>query len=224
MSKKRNDPKTFSQKILELESVFGQKETAKRLGVSPKTLQNYKTGKTVPKKEKAQKLNRVYGKNKEKVSEEKLEKYTKKIEKKREVRKQYLKSKPRLISSVKWSKSQFKDAEFIQFAVTEQSEYVAITEGRTGQFVSPSDILDSRYGLPKGTKFVTIIGVYTNQYEEQGNANYGDLFESRFPILLRKEMDLEQALDYLEGKFFETSQQKGKLKFMPTTFVGYKLQ
>lgn len=226
--KKGNSQQDIRKKITALESVLGQKKAAEKLGVSTSTLRNWKSGKSKPRdREQEKKLNRVFGQNKKKVTPEKYRKQIKKEKTKREVRKKQLEKQrrenPRLISLNQFIQ-QFEE-EYIQVNILQDAggEYVAIMDGEKGQFVSAGDIMSKRYGLPKGTKFVEVMGLYTNQYEDQENESVGDFHTSRFPILMRKEMDLQDALDYLESKFFETSKNVGKVKYAPTRFIGYKL-
>jgi transcriptional regulator with XRE-family HTH domain len=215
---RKKDTKSFLEKITELEALYGQKETAKKLGVSPSTLRNYKTGKTAPKKEKAQKVNRVYGQNKKKITPEKVERYKKNIETKKENRKKQLRKNPKLQSVQSWVKKEF-DEEYIRKNIlSEAPPFIAPIDGR-GQLTDGTAPL----GIPKGTKYVYVYGLYTSDYNAGGDESKQDYVQSRIPITLRREMDVGEALDYLEDKFFKTSQQSGKRKLNPTRFIGYQL-
>jgi transcriptional regulator with XRE-family HTH domain len=210
-------PSDFQQKITALEALFGQKEAAKRLGVSTSTLRNYKTGKSSPPRDKEKKLNRVYGQNKKKISEEKLETYQKKVQKKKETRRKQLLKNPKLISTQKFVEENFEE-DYIQRNILADTPPFVAPIGSRGQFTDGF----SPFGIPKGTRMVTIMGIYTNEYDPD-DLEKGDYVSSRFPILLRREMNIEEALDYLEGKFFETTKNEGKRRLNPSKFIGYQL-
>ncbi|MCU7522769.1 MAG: helix-turn-helix transcriptional regulator, partial [Ignavibacteria bacterium] len=212
------ETKSFIEKITELEALYGQKETAKKLGVSPSTLRNYKTGKTAPKKDKAQKVNRVYGQNKKKITPEKVERYKKNTETKKENRRKQIRNNPRLQSVQSWVNKEFTEDYIKRNILAEAPPFIAPIDGR-GQFTDGASPL----GIPKGTKFVILYGLYTSDYNQGEGEGKQDYLSSRFPITLRKQMNVGEALDYLEGKFFQTSQQSGKRRLNPTRFIGYEL-
>lgn len=223
MNKKKKGltPEQIQQRIVELESLFGQKETARRLGVSPSTLRKYKTGKAPTKS--VTKLNRIYGQNKKKIDPVKVDRYKKNVATKQTARRKKLLEQPKLIPTSKWVRSEF-DEEYIKANILQDTtEYVATLDSLSVQFMNGDDIVSGRYGIAKGTKLVTIYGLYNSNYNPEEDAGKMDYIASRFPIMLRKEMNIEQALEYLEGKFFETTKQAGKRKLNPQRFIGFRL-
>ncbi|WID10850.1 putative DNA binding protein [Lysinibacillus phage phiG2] len=231
MSRKQN--KSFMDKITELESLFGQKETAKRLGVSSATLRNYKTGKTKPPESKAKKVNRVYGQNKKKIKPEQVEKYKQKIETKRRAREEELKKNPKVISTRQWVKGQDFEDFVTKNLLAKASEYIASPTGRVGQFLSPTQLLEKDFGINGKDRKVLIHGLYNTQFYSGGewvNKNHDktitqdktDYIVSTFPITLRRTMDLEQALEYFESKFHKTNNNEGRRRLNPVQFLGFQ--
>lgn len=217
MSRNKNN-KSILDKVTELESVFGQKKAAEKLGVSVSTLRNYKTGKTSPKKDKEKKLNRIYEQNKKKITEEKVERYKKNVETKKTNRRKQMVRNPRLQSVQAWVNKEF-DEDYIKVNIVKDAPpFIAPLDGR-GQFTDGA----SPFGIPKGIKYVRMYGLYTTDYNKDGDDSKKDYIQSRLAITLRKEMNLEQALDYVEGKFYATVQQQGKRRLNPVRFIGYEL-
>lgn len=220
------DPELLNKKIVELESIYGQKETARRLGVSPSTLRNYKTGKSKPQAKQLSKVNRVHGQNKKFVTEEKVERYKKNVETKQQARRKTLLANPKLIATGKWVRSQFDEAYIVANILQDTTEYVGTLDSRTVQFLNGDDIVSKRYGIPytKGKPTtLTIYGLYNSNYNPEGDTDKMDYIASRFPVMLRKPMDLEQALEFLESKFYETTKQSGKRRLNPKQFIGFRL-
>lgn len=215
--------KSFLDKITELESLFGQKETAKRLGISPATLRRYKTGKSPIPKAKSSKANRIYGQNKKKVIPEKVETYKKKVETKKKARKQHLLNNPKTQATVDWVQNNFEAQYIITNLLANTPEYVATLTDRTVQFMNPEDLMNNKFGVQAATVSITIFGLYTSAYESSDNEEQQHIISSRFPLLPRKKRNLEETLEFVERKFFETTKTSGKRKLNPTRFIGYKL-
>lgn len=235
MSRKKNE---LLRKITELESVFGQKETARRLGISPSTLRNYKTGKrkTPLPKNQTEKINRVYGQNKKHVTADKVQKYQSKVQKKRNVRKEFLLNNPKTISTKEWVRSEY-DEHYIISNVIEQAPPFVATIGKSAvQFMDAAEIFNGQYGLPAGTKSVTVYGLYATQFKSGGvwvnldNRDDDEIDEDKLDfvasptlIMLRQEMNLSDALDYLESNFYKTGETTGRRRLSPSKFIGYQL-
>jgi transcriptional regulator with XRE-family HTH domain len=229
--KRKVSPKVqerVSDRLDQLQTIYSQKELASKLGVSERSIRNYQNGTSSPDKKTRDKLNQIFRSKKDQITEEKVSKRKKKKENKRAGKKKADEKKaraPHLITTDKFA-SQFKEWGYIQEGIiSEGGEYVAVTDGNKAQFVTGEEIMLGRYGRPKGTKYVEIIGVYVNQYEHDDDLSNGDFQVNRLPTLwsLTKEIELGDFLDQLEGKFMETERNQGKFKWSPVLFIGYRL-
>jgi transcriptional regulator with XRE-family HTH domain len=230
--KKQTKDLRLSTKIKTLESIYSQKEVAKKLGVSVATVRNWKTGKSLPRKEAEQKINRVYGHNKKKTTLSGLKKVVK-TEKKREQKKKtdlqrrYVENDPFLVSAKKFIRGITKDKEIINRFLSIGYEYVATFDHRRGQVISMFDYANRIFGKPPKTKKVTVTGIYSNHYafEDEGEAYKGYLSAGRMPTLdgYSVHWNLDKTLDYLEGKFLSTTSQVGKRTDNAIQFIAYYL-
>jgi hypothetical protein len=232
--KKQTKDISVKKKILALESIYGQKETARRLGVTPATLINWKKNDTIPAKKQKQekKLNYVYGHNKKKATFSDIKKTFRQERKKAERKKEKLLDKkrtnrPNIVSSKSFVTKQVKDKNTRQEIMSNVTEYVAtFGDTGTGQFVTGFDITSNYYGIPKRTKYVVAHGLYSNHYQAEHDDSYKGYYkEVKIPMLdtFSRDVPLDQALEIVEGKFLSTVNNYGKRKDYAIQFVGYQL-
>jgi len=213
----------WRKNLTKLEATLGQKKASEKLGVSPRTYRNWKSGKTQPKPNQAKKANRIYGQNKKNLTYSDLKKTVKKSKQRSKQRKKQIRQNPKLMATNEFIK-QFDEA-FIRDGIKQDMPmFIATYDGNAGQFVS---MPQEHYGKPARDKqSVTILGLYRVNYESASDGTLGDtdLIESQIRILdgFTKAWDLEQTLEYLEKKFYATNKWDGSRKLEPVRFIGFK--
>ena len=210
----------FRRKLIQLEALYGsQKKAAKKLGVSERTYRSYKSGATEPPKARQTKANRLIGANKQK-----LEPLAPKIEKKIERYEASFK-KPKIEAANTWLNAKFgKDQKqrFITATLNNLEPYVAYPKNDSSsvQFYDGT----GPTGKPKGTKFITVIGIVSLNYDVNAPEK-GNVIRTPLDTLgsFTQDWDLEQTLDYAENHFMGRTIQVGRRKFLPVQFIGYTI-
>lgn len=238
MARKKND-KPLSRKVAELESIFGgQKRAAEKLGVSTRTLANYKSGKAPRNKDIETKINRIYGANKKKFNEAEFEKRQQEREKKQGAREKQIEKKRRqgkLVPVGEWVKREYKGHEFVIESVLSESPtlYVAVTDGGYAEFVHPDQLATQEFGISKQKRRVKAYGLFVVQFFSNGEwVNIGaeeattDRTEFKvinLPITLVKDRDLQESFDYVEHQFMlQGKEPKGRVRLKPYKLIGFE--
>jgi transcriptional regulator with XRE-family HTH domain len=219
----------FIKKLESLEGIYGQKEAARRLGVNVSTFRAWKTEKRSPREDKVKKTNRVFGQAKGKLSkpdiQERIERTKRTTERKRTAREKNIRENPRLQSARSWVNSldTISGNNKMLIIGAGGTEYVA-TVGDSAQFIR--DV--GRYGKPKGTRRITMIGLYTSQYETWGGEMSEDITTVSQDMMIvagvKEDWDLQKFISYLEEKFYSLPDRFiGRRNYTPSRFIGYKL-
>jgi len=239
--KKQTKDISIKKKILLLESVYGQKETARRLGVTQATLINYKNKNTIPpsKSKLEKKLNYVFGHSKKKTTFTDIKKTFRK-ENKRTERKQAKEltrvknNDPVLVSPKQFVRIHGFDKrlreEFFHVADFEFDEKIAtFPHIEYGQIVGTFDQMRKNYGKPPKVKKVEVIGVYTIYMNTDPDEEKNRLVIKKFNIGIlegyQKFIPLAEFLPMVENKFFSKTftYKSGKRKDVPKQLLGYRL-
>lgn len=225
----------LQKKLTALEAILGsQKKAAERLGVSTSTYRQYKTGKAAPDKDKSKRINRVFGQNKRKLSDPKIEKRIERREKAAERKRAAAEITNRKRSIVveatsSWLRREYGDDDYETYmvrALDSVSMYVAYDRHNpeTVQFTDGIGPL----GKPKRTMRVKVWALYSLTYQvEAGQADVetSDLKESMMPIMvgLDQEWDLQTTINYLESHLMDTAYQVGRRRYIPIKLIGFEL-
>lgn len=73
MARRKQAPQKTQDKIFGIQSIYGTKKTAEKLGVSASTVRRWKSGKSTPKPEHLHIINRVYGSNTRRIIPERVQ-------------------------------------------------------------------------------------------------------------------------------------------------------
>lgn len=222
----------FRSHLSFLEAVLGsQKKAAEKLGVSASTYRAYKNGSKNPAKSFVTKANRIYGQNKKKQNDPKVQSTIQKRQKAAEKRsaatkKRLYNTRIQSLTVMAWLKSQDLPG-WVEANVLAKAPDFAVYVGDDSavQFISGEDLMEKRIGKPAGTKSVILYGLYRNSYVSETADEVTDMYIKRAPLLidLTKEWDFEKTISYLTERFFSVVEQTGKRKFNPVRLLGYQL-
>jgi len=160
-----------------LETLYGsQKKAAEKLGIGVSTYREYKSGRKEPNPEKRTLINRLFGRNKRKVSQPSfVSEHTKRVqseEKKRRAReeaKRRAASKPVIKAAREWIYQHFTNRTIIQKLLMLTPEYVAYipSDPSRVQFMTPEEAMqpDKYLGRPPRRMKVYRIGILSDQYQ-----------------------------------------------------------
>lgn len=208
------------KKLLYLESHLSQKETARRLGVTERTLRNWKNLKTQPTPEQVKKINRIYGANRRRMSEKTITRTEKKIKKREQT--------PIRISAADFSRSITDPSVRSQFLMRYGSYtgFYTIQNPSACQFM----ITPTPYGKPAGRCGVELITVMTfqtesaleNFRERHDGAEFGGFLYTHTHIEQEKNpLELYEAIERYEAKAFTMKRRQKKRTDIVVRFLGY---
>lgn len=161
----------------QLETLYGsQKAAAEKLGVGVSTYREYKSGRKEPPKEKQTLANRLFGRNKKKLSDPeyrtKHEKRIQQEEKKRQARetqKARAALKPVIRSARDWIYEQFTNRSIIQKLLLLAPEYVAYLPGDPTrvQFLTAMEAMSPNQFLGKPPRRMKVwrVGILSDSYQ-----------------------------------------------------------
>ena len=214
----------FRRKLLALETLYGsQKAAAKKLGVSERTFRAYKSGETTPPKSRVKQANRLVG---NRSNKQRLENELRPKLERRERQYEARQNKPKIEATNRWLNAEFgKDLRerYIIHNLNGETPYVAYMPNNH-HIVQFTDGLEPT-GKPKGTKFITVYGVWAQSYYIDDPAA-GNLWSTKIPTLgsISQDWDLAETLAWAERTFMQQPlKQIRNRKFQPVRFIGYKL-
>lgn len=205
----------IQKRVLELETLYGQKNLANQLGVSVDSIRRYRSGKTQPQtKSLYDKLNRIYNRNRNAIDQGAVEQKRKLIEARSRIQKE---GKPKKREVTIENYLNFSPAE--QFRNTRNMErlldlseagYVAAYYGGNAiplevHFLIHGEPL-SRFG-----KVVNIVGIVTNEVSPKeenkftGQDSALTIFPTYFRLIhgLKKSDGFSERMDKIRQFFFE---------------------
>lgn len=228
MARKQN-PEDFQRRLSELQAIYGsQKAAAKKLGVSPKTFSNYRTGKTAPRsKEVYAKANRLRGnaKNAEKLTTESAKKKLEKIKKVDTVKS----NKPNFMSLKQWIQEQLIGvSNLIKNEIERISQYAAFngSDNLTIQFWNAGDPT----GKPAGRRTLKSWAIYGAVGSKGGELEIYDslpryLIGANVSAMdrINSEWSIQETNDYIEDNLGNPSRMKGRQRYTLTRYLGYQI-
>lgn len=209
-------------KILTLEQHLSQKELAKRLGVTPATIRNWKRQGNIPKTEQASKLNRVYGANKRHFQKDTISRAERKI-REYDARYAFEVKSQRAAKQSRHIEDNYTKKKFIEAVGNKTAFYSG--DGRRAQFMGAEP---TAQGMQAGINGIVLHGVV------QGFATYEDGSENpiyfyhiqyKIAMDIKSDLDLEQALRKAEDKFYNLhipNTRKNQNR-VPYQFLGYEV-
>lgn len=233
MSKKkfgRLSQAEISKRVLELETVIGQKKLAKALGVSTDSIRRYRQGKSQPQNKAIyNKINSLYSRKKSLVEVEKVVKKQEQIKKKSESQK-YGRIKTRYTSIYPNYMYNSGAADFNGVQgwdkLEELSEegYIAAWKGRD---IIPLEVQFTlgRESLSRFGKVVNIVGITSRVQSPKGGEeyrgldNYLQVFQTYYRMIpgLNKNTPFEERIDKIREFFINMEIASG----FPNVFLGF---
>ena len=202
-----------------LETHMSQKELAKRLGVTPATIRNWKKQGQIPKAAQAQKLNRVYGANKRHFQNDTITKAKTKI-------REY---DTRFVFEVK-SQRAAKQARHIEdkrsrqkFAATVGHQTAFYSgDGTRAQYMGAEH---TGYGMKAGINGVTVYGIVRAYITTNAENSYDYMVSYKIPFDLKSDLEFDAALNKVEEKFYSMHipNTKKNQNHVPYQFLGYSI-
>jgi hypothetical protein len=212
----RLKPEEIKKRVLELETLFGQKALSKKLGVSVDSVRRYRDGKTAPQtKTIYNKLNTLYNQKKKFIDTGAVETKRKQIEKRKTIQKSGAKKERFAIIYPDYMynspASEFSDVrKFERLEDLHQAGYVAGWVGGKEiplevQFVINGENL-SRWG-----KVLNIVGIVSKEISPKAENDYTgqdttlEVYPTYFRLIpgLKKNLKFNEKLDKVREFFFE---------------------
>jgi transcriptional regulator with XRE-family HTH domain len=211
----RLSQKEIQRRILELETLYGQKKLSKILGVSGDTIRRYRQGKSTPQtKEIYNKLNKTYNKNKNFIDTGAVEQKRAQIEKKSKSQKVGAKKERHVLIYPNYMynspASEFNDTRnFERLEDLQESGYVAAYVGGNAIPIECQFIIDGE-DLKRWGKIINLVGIVTKEISPKADNSWTgqdaslEVFPTYYRLIpgLKKDNTFEQKMDKTREFFF----------------------
>lgn len=206
-------------KILTLETHMSQKELAKRLGVTPATIRNWKKQGQIPKQSQAQKLNRVYGANKRYLENDTIEKAKTKI-REYDTRWAFEVNTQKAAKQSKHIKGKYAKKKFISEIGNKTAFYSG--DGKRAQYMQAED---TGWGMKAGINGITLYGIVKAYVTTDDESSYEYMVSYKIPFDIKNDLEFDAALNKVEAKFFSMHipNTKKNQNHVPYQFLGYSV-
>lgn len=212
----------IQKRVLELETLFGQTQLSKKLGVSKDSIRRYRDGKTLPQtKNIYKKLNAVYNKNKSFIDTGLVEKKRQQITKRKTVQKRGASKERKTIIYPDYMynspASDFSESRYFEKLEDLHNEgYVASWVGGKETPLEVQFIIDGE-DLTRFGRVVNIVGVVTTEIspKEDNGFTGQDAALKVYPTYFRlipgftKNLKFNERMDILRDYFFDLKVERG---------------
>lgn len=234
----RLKPEQFKKRVLELETLYGQKNLSKTLGVSMDSIRRYRDGKTYPQTKKLyEQINKLYNKNKKFIDTGLVEQKRKQIEQRKKIqalsktKERFALIYPDYMYGRPGTKEQSPASEFQEvknFDKLEDLHDAGYVAGWRGTKKIPLEVqfVIGGENLTRWGRIVKIIGIVTKEVSPKANNDFAanDIFLEvyRTPNLLirglDKSLNFEERIDLIRNFFFTNLEiERG----LPMAFLGF---
>ena len=210
-------------KIINLETHLSQKEVAKRLGVTPATVRNWKKTGRVPKQKQQEKINRVYGANKRYMSDDTIKQAQHKINE-RNYKNMFT---IRTISGRDYAARFLNEPEerscklqFLHEGYGHATGFYSFDQSKC-QWAQAE--MPPKIGLPKGQVFLRLLCIMKMDIDTDRDKDIRYFHTFGIVLNIKNDMELEQAINMLAAKAMVLTVKKGKRRDYVNSFLGYEI-